>query len=140
MRRIVQLSLISLFAFSLTAIASSPNGFDCRLVLDHVADGLCRYRMAKSSLSRIDWLQRLAPTLDPRVAMTLCVALTDDDREVVQTAADNILKYYAKRWDSDEETRILQARGWWKLNWRNLCEKAKHLPGGEEPTKHPKRK
>jgi hypothetical protein len=53
------------------AVAAPPPGVSGRLVFDEVADGLRKYRTEKDEWKRAEWLKRLAPTRDPRVAVEL---------------------------------------------------------------------
>jgi hypothetical protein len=51
--------------------AGPPEGVSGKMVFDEVAYGLQRYQQETDTNKRIRWLEKLAPTHDPRVAVLL---------------------------------------------------------------------
>src|SRR5438105_3952908 len=111
-------AVLSLLAPGLAARAGPPEGASAATVLDEVADGLRRYRLARTPAGRVAWLERLAPTPDPRVRVALGRALTDESPEVQSAAAVLLLSHVAEivtRPTPPEEPRDAALR-WWKRN------------------------
>src|SRR4051794_8005929 len=54
-----------------TAPAGPPEGASGKMAFDSVAAGLRKYRKETDEAKRIRWLERLAPSKDPRVAVVL---------------------------------------------------------------------
>ena len=85
-RQVAALAVLLLLGPCSTAPAGPPEGVPGRMVLDEVADGLRRYRAARTPEAKVAWLKRLAPSRDPRVAVALGEAATGDDPEVSRCA------------------------------------------------------
>ena len=70
---------VTLLALSLPgkAVAGPPEGVSGKMVLlrDDITDGLRKYRKEKELGKRIVWLEKLAPTQDPREAIALGEAM-----------------------------------------------------------------
>jgi hypothetical protein len=71
------LSLVAFMAAANAVFAGPPEGASGRMVLDEVADGLRRSSRATDDGKRIAYLERIAPTHDPRVAIFLGEMLSD---------------------------------------------------------------
>jgi len=72
MRAAVLLLLVALVLSSPGQVAAGPpERVPAKLALDTVANGLRKYRKETDAKERIQWLKRLAPTRDPRVAVAL---------------------------------------------------------------------
>ena len=65
-----------------------------KMILDEVADGLRRYRMEKDEDKRAKWLEKLAPSRDPRVMVVIGEALFDDESSWVIREAVRIVEEY----------------------------------------------
>jgi hypothetical protein len=102
------------------AVAGPPEGMSGAMKLDKVEDGLRQYRKAKSPVVRLRWLEKLAPTRDPRVAVALGEALDnfENQPDVGNAAVRAILRYYT---DETSPNR------WWRWNKADLRRQAQHL-------------
>ena len=112
-----------------TALAGPPEGVSGKMVLDKVGDGLRRYRMATNRVVRIRWLKNLAPTHDPRVAVTLGEALADT--EIDEVAAWELRSHYRTTRGSlpiNKDELMKESTTWWKANEADLRRRAKQLP------------
>jgi hypothetical protein len=115
------------------AVAGPPEGVSGKMVLDEVADGLRQYRMTRDQNRRINWLERLAPTGDPRVAVALGEALKGEGELVRLAAARNVVYYGAPPIVASprvgfEARQIERASHWWAANEADLRRRAKQLP------------
>jgi hypothetical protein len=107
------------------AVAGPPEWPSGKMAFDTVADGLRKYRKEKDEERRVWWLHRLAPTHDPRVAVTLGEAMDRDHRLAPDEqwhAKGLLLKYYA---GPDWSGRV---GAWWEQNEADLRRRAKQLP------------
>jgi hypothetical protein len=95
------------------------------MVLDEVADGLRQNRREKRPDMRSMWLWRLAPTLDPRVAMALGDVLADSQLRGDGCALLGI--YYIPSDEIKGETSACFDE-WWKRSQAGLRRRAKQLP------------
>lgn len=95
---------------------------------DEVADGLWEYRKEKDEEKRVEWLAKLAPTPDPRVAVALGEALSDPSLEVRVRAAKGII-YHHTGWyiESSPGSKLALewARKWWEENEADLRRRAR---------------
>jgi hypothetical protein len=112
------------------AIAGSPEKASGKLVLDQVADGLRRYRMARTPEARIAWLRKLAPIRDARVAVALGEAISSDDLEVSRRAIGLVFTHYEAELPEVSSASPISGMvfGWWKENEADLRRRAKQLP------------
>jgi hypothetical protein len=105
------------------ALAGPPEGASGKMAFDRVADGLRKYRKAADVDRRIGWLDRLAPTGDPRVAVALGEAMRDPGSGEVQGRAGYLLcKFFCPPCDYDV------SRQWWKQSEADLRRRAARLP------------
>jgi hypothetical protein len=125
------LPLIALFGAVPPAAAGPPEGVSGRMVyVDKVAEGLRQYRREADLGKRIEWLTRLAPTHDPRVAVVLGelqeqfhagpAALPPDPG-----VAANVLLHVHFVPGGGDNKRI---RDWWTQNEADLRRRAARLP------------
>jgi hypothetical protein len=101
-----------------------------KMVLDKVADGLRRYRMARTPESRIAWLRKLAPIRDARVAVALGESISSDDIDVSRWAIGLVFTHYEAELPEVSGTSPISGMvfGWWKENEADLRRRAKQLP------------
>ena len=92
------LQLLGVLALSLprNAVAGPPEPPNGAMKLDTVADGLRQYRLNKADNKRIEWLKRLAPSHDSRVAAALETALSDSSQAVATAASELIAQHYGR--------------------------------------------
>jgi hypothetical protein len=112
-----------------TALAGPPEGVSGKMVLDKVADGLRQYRQAKGLAVRKRLLKKLAPTHDPRVAVTLGEALADS--EIDEFAAWELRSHYRTTRGSlpiNKDELMTESTTWWHANGADLRRRAKQLP------------
>jgi hypothetical protein len=94
-----------------------------------VADGLRKYRKETDPKKRLQWLEKLAPTRDPRVALTLANALTDHLEWFRRDASLLLLQYYdGRRLIAVHEDNINSAQCWLEKNAADLRRRARELP------------
>jgi len=99
------------------ATAGPPEGPSGRMVLDEVADGLRKCRAEQEPGKRFRWLERLAPTADPRVY----VALLDFDYSDVPQPE--------RRERAREIVLVICGQSqWWGVDEDELRRRAKELP------------
>lgn len=115
-----------LLALPGNAVAGPPEGVSGRMVFDEVADGLRKYRKEKDPEKRIGWLEKLAPTKDPRVAMALYGLVRDRSQNIDlrNEAVAIMVRYFA----SDYRLSLRDAYYWWEANEADLRRRAKQLP------------
>jgi hypothetical protein len=127
MMMLVALALLATLAPS--AFAGPPDGASGQMVLDEVADGVRQYRKETDSEKRIQWLEKLAPTRDPRVALTLAAALTDHLAWFRRHASLLLLQYYdGRRLIAIHEDTVDTAQCWLEKNEADLRRRARELP------------
>jgi hypothetical protein len=109
--------------------ARPPEGLSGKMVLDEVADGVRRYRRSAAPLTRIAWLRKLAPTRDPRVAVIIGDALSDDSSEVARVAVQLVDEYYYPGIGAlSRHLSKLIAKRWWEEHEADFRRRAKLLP------------
>jgi hypothetical protein len=106
------------------AVADLPERASGRTVLDEVAEGLRLYRMARTPETRVAWLERLAPTHDPRVALALAEAARCIKDPVRGKACDLLIEHFV---------RAVEVSDWWMKNEADLHRRAAQLPGSRPP-------
>jgi hypothetical protein len=104
------------------AVAGPPEGASGKMVYDGVADGLRQYRSEKDQDRRYEWLERLAPTKDPRVAIVLYEAAKEDNR------LDSLLAEFFVAGTPFQRGTRYYVTDWWEANEANLRRRAKQLP------------
>jgi hypothetical protein len=137
----VALPLLAVLAVTTppSALAGPPDRPSGRMVLDPVPEGLRQFRAAREEGKRIEWLRRLAPSRDPRVAVELwqVFAWASGKREVAirGAALECLAEYYVTRDGRPlSETKPTDAEwgpcvcGWWSKNGADLRRRAKQLP------------
>ena len=119
--------LTALFLLSLAPAANAgpPERPSGKMAFDKVADGLQRYRAEKRIEYRSMWLWRVAPTLDPRVAVALGEALDDPQLRRDGYALLGI-HYISSDAIQGDTTACYDA--WWKKNEADLRRRASQLP------------
>jgi hypothetical protein len=125
--------LLGVLAPGHPAHAGPPEGVSGAMVLDEVADGLRRYRMARTPQASMTLLRRLAPTRDPRVAVALADAAVGDNSPLTgsgrQHAAWLLMRHYIPEGEwlyGAKYTATAQA--WWQRSEADLRRRAKELP------------
>jgi hypothetical protein len=106
--------------------AGPPEWTPGKMVFDEVADGLRKYRKETALEQRVRWLERLAPTRDPRVALALMDADYEDG--AIKSAAARLLGGYFVQGTRFEHANFYDVGGWWKENEADLRRRAKQLP------------
>ena len=113
------------------AAAGPPEGLSGRMAfVDKVAAGLRQYHQEGDAGKRIEWLTRLAPTRDPRVAVVLgelwehWYAAPSHEYPDPGVAADVLLHVHFVPGGGDKK----RIRDWWKQNEADLRRRAKLLP------------
>jgi hypothetical protein len=114
------------------AIARPPEGPSGKMVFDEVADALRKYRKEKDPQKQAARLTRLAAIRDPRVALALGEAFTQDNpQELCLAGIRAVVTYYARlppEQRSDNVHAFVYARAWWKDNEADLRRRAARLP------------
>ena len=111
------------------AVAGPPQGLSGKMVLDEVADGLQRYRIAKDTGARMRWLKMLATTHDARIAIALGNALDDAEPAMRAMAARALLRYWMSySVPGNDEQKVKGAMKWWQKNEAEMRRRAKELP------------
>ena len=122
--------LLSLAVLALTllekAVAGPPEGVSGKMVFDEVADGLRKYQKETDWRKRLQWMVKLAPTCDPRVAIALVMAHPSGSTAVVEE--DNLLMKYFIRGTRFHRGDGMDVDGWWAANEADLRRRAKQLP------------
>ena len=118
--------------------AGPPERTSGRIVFDTVADGLRKYGKETDEQKRIDWLLRLAPSQDPRVAVVLGEAVAAWNPPVmagtglyfpgVGHVAALCLVEYRFTSPGPSPTSIEGIKQWWRDNEADLRRRAKQLP------------
>jgi hypothetical protein len=130
----VSLALVPLVMVP-SATAGPPEGPSGRMELDEVADGLRRYRKETDAAKRARWLEKLAPTKDPRVGVALGEALGAEGTglwygtSLQCTAADLYHRYFSATkfvYRSWEVVSIAQSQ--WKKEEADLRRRVSKLP------------
>jgi hypothetical protein len=112
--------------------AGPPERVSGKMVIDEVSEGLRRYRQTSDENRRVDWLRRLAPTRDPRVALAMgeyvCIQRNPFPQQisVAWLLTQHFMPSPPDCDDMVEQIRV--ARRWWELNEADLRRRAKQLP------------
>jgi hypothetical protein len=133
MSRTTFVAIALLAVLATPALAGPQEGASGKMVLDEVADGLRRYHREKNPLLRADWLRRLAPTRDPRVAIVIAHEAVDPDSPLGergrQRAAFLLMGYFIPRAQWVYDTKYsFTAQCWWEKNEADLRRRAQELP------------
>jgi hypothetical protein len=113
------------------ALAGPPEGPSGKMAFDTVADGLRKYHKEKDPEKHIRWLEKLAPTHDPRVAIALgeyyyhAICVGDD---TYHDLTGVINTHYASHLKGNGELPVWLPVTWWKENEADLRRRAAHLP------------
>jgi hypothetical protein len=108
--------------------AGPPEEVSGKMVFDEVADGLRRYRREMDARRRSELLSRLAPSLDPRVAVALGDAMAERSRLSGDTSAYELLYDWFLADEDDFSEVIRSVRIWWAKHEADLRRRAKQLP------------
>jgi hypothetical protein len=108
------------------AVAGPPEGASGKMVFDEVADGLRKYRKETEWRKRTRWLEKLAPTRDPRVAIALVEA--HPAGSTVMVREDLLLMDYFVRGTRFHRGDSMNVDGWWEANEADLRRRAAQLP------------
>ncbi len=113
------------------AVGGPPEGAPGRMVFDEVADGLRRMRSARELPRRAEWMEKLAPTGDPRVALALGEVIFEDPAAPsAKTACVLLCRHFARR-NLPTLTRADEIDAgvvWWIENRDELRRRAALLP------------
>jgi hypothetical protein len=105
---------------------TGPTGAAGTMVLDEVADGLRRYRRETDPQLRVRWLEKLAPTRDPRVAVALWEADCEDG--AIKATAVRLLGSCFVEGTRFEHLQYYDVGGWWKANEAGIRRRVAQLP------------
>jgi hypothetical protein len=136
------LPLLTVLALTMPGKASAgpPEVVPGKMKLDEVAEGLKKYRWGTDTQKRIRWLQKLAPTHDPRVAVALWNAINSPQIDLTynssQTAAKLLALHFGGKDEEDLDLLMIidgeepkkAAIEWWHENEADLRRRAKQLP------------
>ena len=133
------LALAYLALLPLPVPAEPPEGVSGKMVLDEVSEGLRKYRQEADEARRSEWLRRLAPSRDPRVALELWEVFAwvrGRRTAAIRTVArDCLAEHYATKDGrplSDvapsEADRGAGVCSWWSKNGPDLRRRARELP------------
>jgi hypothetical protein len=120
------LQLLALIGMVSPAIAGPPEAVSGRMEFDEVADGLRKYANEKDREKRTQWLKKLAPTKDPRVAVALIDALPSGSTTLVEE--DLILAEYFIKGTRFHTGSGYFADEWLRANEADLRRRAAQLP------------
>jgi hypothetical protein len=104
-----------------------PSG---RMVLDEVWDGLRRYRAEKEPRKRVAYLEKLAPTRDPRVAVAMGEFLfwANAPEDLVSVGV-LMARYFLPQPVGGARIKQFEAAvDWWRANEADLRRRAEQLP------------
>jgi hypothetical protein len=117
----VALPLLAALAVVTPSGAGPPERPSGRVSLDAVADGLRRCAQETDDNKRIAWLEKLAPTRDPRVALLIWDYPPDDITPSQFIGLRRLLlRYYVPPGE--------RLDGWWLANEADLRRRARQLP------------
>jgi hypothetical protein len=119
------LTALLLLSHMPTLNAGPPERPSGTFVVDEMADGLRRYRKETEPELRVRWLEKLAPSRDPRVAIALWEADCED--RAVKSAAVRLLGGYFVEGTRFEHLQYYDVGGWWKANEADI-RRAAQLP------------
>jgi hypothetical protein len=145
-RTIVATTCVPLFAsFALlspcSAVAGPSEGVSETTMMANadVAEGLRKYRTEKDPEKRLAWLQKLAATGDPRVALALVDAANNGNGDDLDCEAADILWWYYASPGAPSHHGLVKCdvipppkgksfRPWWKANEADVRRRAARLP------------
>jgi hypothetical protein len=115
-------------------VAGPPEKASGTMTFDRVADGLRKYRAEKDEGKRSEWLRRLAPSRDPRVAVELWEVFAwvrgkraATIRQVARDClADDFVAGAGRPRSDDERARAVCS--WWSSHGADLRRRASQLP------------
>jgi hypothetical protein len=121
------------------AVAGPPERPSVKVLSDDVAAGLRKCRKEKDPQKRLAWLQTLAATGDPRVAIALVEAANNQNGDDLDCeAADLLWWHYASPDAASHRGRVnlnvippppgKGFRPWWKANEADIRRRAARLP------------
>jgi hypothetical protein len=117
----VALPLLAALAVVTPSGAGPPERPSGRMSFDAVTDGLRRYAQETDDSKRIAWLEKLAPTRDPRVALLIWEYPPDEITPSQFIGLRRLLlRYYVPPGE--------RLDGWWRANEADLRRRAKRLP------------
>jgi hypothetical protein len=127
------LTLTVLLAVVSAIAAAPPEGPSAKMAFDEVGRGLDRYRKEKGSKNRIRWLEKLAPTRDPRLAVELGDAWGGRDRDVGSVAGGLLWWYYYPMPEGIDAVGTMASRSrafadWWQAHKADFRRRAALLP------------
>jgi hypothetical protein len=132
MPRTLLLLLFAVLALLLqgrAVFAGPPEGVSGAMTLDEVAEGLRRYRKETDPEKRIRWLEKLAPTRDPRVGVALGETFGQEPEAVWYCATQLVIRYYFTEPVANPEFDPgPKTDRWWKQNEADLRRRARELP------------
>jgi hypothetical protein len=103
------------------AVAGPPEGVSGKMAFDEVAEGLRKYRAEKTPGKRIRWLEKLAASRDPRVAVVIWDSPKGDWTPLQYALLGRMLhKHYTYGNVADYE--------WWAKNEADFRRRAAQLP------------
>jgi hypothetical protein len=124
------LGLCCLLVFPFSTPAGPPEEASGRMLLaaDPVGDGLRQYRREPKQAARLAWLQKLAPTRDPRVALVLWEEGPKERRisTIWECRMIGLLNRHFVP-DAEDGGEKQDVRDWWKANEADLRRRAKQL-------------
>ena len=122
------------------ALAGPTEGASGKMVfVDQVRDRLREYRKEKDPEKRLAWLQTLAATADPRVALALVDAANSHNGDDLDCEAADILWWYYASPDAAAHRGLVNHdviapppgkgfRPWWKAHEADIRRRARLLP------------
>jgi hypothetical protein len=121
------------------AVSAPPGRVSVKMVFDEVAEGLRKYRKAKDPTKRLAWLENLAATGDPRVALALVAAANNQNGDDLDCEAADILWWHYAGPDAASHRGLVNHnvipappgtgfRPWWKANEADVRRRAARLP------------
>ncbi len=128
-RTLLAMALLALLLMGRPALGNPPAGVSGKMVLDEVADGLRKFRRARTAAGRKALLNRLAPIQDPRVAVLLGEIATDRNSPLWLQAAFLLDRYHIpEHWEGGGLKYTSRSKVWWEENEADLRRRAKELP------------
>jgi hypothetical protein len=106
--------------------AGPPEAVSGRMVFDEVADGLRKFHKETNTEKRIRWLEKLAPTRDPRVALLIWEYPIEDLSPSMYIGLRRLLLRHYVTGNPVAGGEALNR--WWEANEVDLRRHAKQLP------------
>jgi hypothetical protein len=115
------------------SVAGLPANVSGAMAFDTVADGLRQYRKETDEGKRAEWLKRLAPTRDPRVAVELWEVFAwvrgKRTAAIRQVARDCLADYFVPgEGVRGAEERAQAVCSWWSRSGADVRRRANQLP------------